>query len=64
MMDALEEAYSEWQNSGDELTIQQHCIDHCNEKFMWEDKREDLLKVFKDVEKVESIRLANKPLKV
>ena len=46
---ALEWEYLSWKESGKEKVINQDCLDNVQANFLWEDKREFLLKIFKEV---------------
>ena len=48
MLRALEEAYKIWQDSGKGKKLDQDCIDNVNKNFLWGDKRDLLMKIFKD----------------
>jgi len=42
---ALEEEYLKWKASGKEKIVDQSCIDNINKNFLWQDKRDTLLKI-------------------
>jgi glycosyltransferase involved in cell wall biosynthesis len=48
MAKAWEEEYLKWKELGEEKTIDQACLDNINNKFLWQDKRDLLLKILKD----------------
>lgn len=67
MMDALEEAYAKWKDTGRGKTLDQDCLNRVNTEFKWDDKREHLVNVFKetlDKPTVRSITDSSKPLKI
>lgn len=43
-----EEEYLKWKAKGEEKTIDQACLDNVNSNFLWQDKRDLLLKILKD----------------
>lgn len=43
-----EEEYLKWKAKGEEKTIDQACLDNVNNNFLWQDKRDLLLKILKD----------------
>jgi len=48
MMDALEEAYSEWIHNGRGKTPDKKCLDNVQKHFKWDDKKDDLKEVFQE----------------
>ena len=64
MMDALEEAYTQWKKEGKGKTPDKKCLANVKDLFRWEDKREDLVKVFKDALKVKSLDIKKAQKKI
>lgn len=48
MAQAWEKEYQRWKNSGQEMTIDQNCLDNIHKNFMWQDKRDLLHKIIED----------------
>ena len=49
MCDVLELEYQKWKKAGVEKTIDQDCIKNIKNNFRWEEKRQQLKKIFKEV---------------
>lgn len=49
MTQALEEEYLKWKSSGKEKVIDQSCLENINKNFLWQDKRDLLLKILLDL---------------
>jgi glycosyltransferase involved in cell wall biosynthesis len=45
---AWEEEYKKWKEGGEELTIDQACIDNIHKNFLWQDKRDLLDKIIRE----------------
>jgi len=48
MTKAWETEYLKWKDSGEEITIDQACLDNIHNNFMWQDKRDILHKILED----------------